>query len=392
MSLSPAPGATPGRTLAAIALALGAASAAAQTAKPADAWTLTVRAEGAYESNPLYTAAEVQDDFVTRWGAGVSRRLGSKRGHLEVDFEGGMLAYRTYGELDRFTWGAGLRGTRRLSRRVSLGVDARGSQGYARDNPLATEAGVIPPYALTRTDAGNASLTYQLSRGWQGRLRVHGERFDFGSAALQNGWTAVARAGMQHGSSRSSTTGAYAELERTSTAGLEYGIQRLAATWGGTLTRGLTAELEAGAAIYRVVGGTSGDPATDAARVTPTAGVGVDVRVRRHSLGARLERRVGQTYGLGTVGISRVASLEYGLELRARFGVAARAELTRVLSAAAVAEPLTRADNFNAGVRYGLTRLVTVRLDYSFWRRGEAGVEPRGHTVALSAGRRFSWR
>lgn len=377
--------------LAFLAFAPMPAAVFAQPAKPS-VWLLSFYGREAYETNVEYSPVGGQDDFITEAGARLLRRFPVKRGRLDLALDGGVLLYRSHTELNRFTWTASADGARNLSRRASVEVNVRSSQGYARDNPVLGQTGVVPSYALTRTDSGALSLRYRFSRVWEWRLGAEGSRYDFRSPGLQNGGTATARAHIQRAVGPASILGASADYERTASGGQKYEIERVFGVWRHTVARSVAVRLEAGLAGYRLLGTSGGTAIPGTTTVTPTGAAEAAGRFGHHTVAVRLAREVGQTYGLGAVGASYDVRIGYGLRLGPRLDLTAGGDYTRLLAGVPPVGAPTAAARVNAGARHELGHGWALQADYSYWHWYDARADWGGHTTALSIRRRFAWR
>jgi len=375
---------TRGVVVAALAFVAMTGAAFAQAARAEPPWVLNLGVQEAYESNSEYGAVEGEDEFVTHAGARLGRRFPVKRGGLEVDLDAGATVYHRLTGLNRFTWGAAAVGTRRLSRRALLQVEARSSLGFARDNARLDETGLLPPNALTRSDSGAISLRHHFSRTLEGHLEGRGERFEFDSPALPDGSSVRVRSSLDRLGRGTSRIGLSAEYERTSSFHQTIEIERLFGGWSVAVARGVSLSFEAGVGRYRPIGSSGGT-------FTPTGALGAARRFGRHAVSARLARRIEQTYGLGTVGVSRIVSVGYGFALGARLGLFANAYDVRV-NGSSVTDVRPEGRSVSAGTRYDLTRRLTARATYSYASRANGLDERRSHTVMLSLSRRLAWR
>jgi hypothetical protein len=357
----------------------------AEAAESKAPWTLDLYAQEAYESNAQYSLVGGEEAFVTRLDARLGRRFPIRRGRLEVGLSAGGVLYHAEVGRSGFTWGATAAGAWPFSRRTELQLEAASSLGYARQYAALDATGVVPPYALTRTDSGGASFRYGFSRDLRGYVHFSAEQYDFDSASLQDGSTVGVRVGVDQGESRRSTIGGGAAYSRSSTLGRNLEVVRAFAAWTVMPVRDLELRLEAGVGRF-------GPFDAAEATVRPTLSAEANVRFGRHSASARVAQYIGQTYGLGSIGVNRVFSLGGNFALGPRLDLVVSALESRLADASAPTVAFPNGRTLSAGVRYELPAHLAMGLTYSYWARGDESVSWRNHTVALTLGRRFDWR
>lgn len=358
-------------------------NAAAQTSGLARPWTLSLNLQGAYETNAQYRAGDQGGSFVTRFNAGLGRRFPGKRRQFAISLDGGVSFYGSPDEDSQMNWGVAAQGTLRPSRKTTVAFGLRSSEGYWRDNPDAL--GELPPYTRTRSDGATASVRYRLDPSLEGHLEVQGDRYAFPSNDFEDGWSVLGRGALSRALGQSARAGLAAEWERTSTYGQDYDIVRLLADGQGRLGR-VVLLVEGGLASYRYA------DLAGPAEVTPTVTLGAVNRVGRHTLSAQVGRRVGQQYGLGSVGVSRFLSIAYGYSLSRRVRVTAGGSVDQFISGSYAGATPPDTQSVGAGASYRVTRQLAARLDYAFWRNQGLGGSSEYHTVTAGVSRAFSWR
>jgi hypothetical protein len=377
------------KRLAVLVLAAVAAGGLAEPADQGPGWTFDVGAQEGYESNAQYTAFSGQSSFVTRLGTRLGRRFPVRRGSLEVGLSAGAALYGSVTDLSRFTWGVAAVGSRQLSRRAEVAVDAASWLGYARDFAPVDETGLLPPYALTRTDGGGASFRYGVSRSLRANVDVSAERYTFDSPTLVDGSTVLVRLGADHGRSRLWRVGGAVEYERTTTFGRDVDVGRLYAGWNGSPVRNLSLSLQAGVGRF-------GPHDSSEGSVRPTLTAAAAWRFRRNSVSGRVSQYVGQNYGVGTTGFSRAVSVRGDFRLSPRLSLSVGAQETR-LTEATLPGVLPDGHSISAGLSGPLPHGLEASLFYSYWGRSDDGRSDdtagfRSHSVTVMLGRRFAWR
>jgi hypothetical protein len=374
-------------------------------------WRLDLLAEEAYESNVFYGPFEGTDDFVTSGNLRLSRVFSPRRTRILLSAEGGGAAYRTVDQLNRFTWGGLVDLRHDFTRRSRVELQGRTVRGYMRDFQV-DDPGVLPPYALMRTDAGTAELRHGLSRTIGLQVTGHAERFDFESPTLRDGssWGGALELDRNWAGDRYAA-GIAGEYESSKTRGVTYRIVRTVALWRGEPRPGLAFRLRGGIASFGIHGqplspdGTPApadpeDPPTpQESELTPTADASVSGRFGRHTFGLRAARTVAQGYGLGVVGVYGTVYLDYTLTLGPVL-LGAGGGLTRSYLSTQPG-PLDPPDTRLAygNLRWNATRTTALVLAYSYWQRlGDPlvelppNVEWSNHTVTFSIQQGFAWR
>lgn len=392
MSCSPRPGAL------ALALTAVAAAAAGQPASPPQ-WGLATEVQGGYQSN-VTERTPPEGDVIGRAAARLSYEFGRQRFRGRAAAGLGATAYRQYDSRNQVTWSAGLTATWTVTRTTTLDGGAESSFGYG-DAYATVEDPAIPPDVLRRRDVAGASVRHSFSRTLDGIVEVRGDRYDTDASSLDDlggGWRATARAGVERSRKAEAVLSAFGEYERTSTRGLKLEIERLLVGWREPVQRWLIMSLEGGLARYRPIdlgavpilpdGGIDPEPT-----VTPTGLAELTLRFGDHTVSARAGRTVGQVFGFGAVGVSREFSLGYSVNLTSRLGFDVLANDIEFLEGAAgpTYVPL-RQRGVRAGLRWGLTRRLDIRVDYSYWWRGEGPEFPGRHTVWAGVRHQLNWR
>lgn len=356
-----------------------------QTTSDFARWGLRLGLQEAYETNPSYGAAETDGDVVTRVGARLTGRAPFRRGRFELELDGGVVLYRNFTDLSQTTWGVGASAARSLSRQTSLELSAHSSRTYARDYAVLQESGVVPAYALTRGEGLSASLRHAVSRSTLGQLELRADRFQFESAGLQNGSTLSVNGDLGRALRRRTSLGLAGEYQRTSSFGPTFEVEEIRA-YCRSGTGYLSVDLDAGLGRYR--------PTGSLWQTTPTGGVGAAVHAGRYVATAQLGRRVGQTYGLGTIGLSRAAAFGLSLAVSRRLGLGLRADDTLELAGFDLDRqgqaPRARAASLD--LRYRLNRRVTLIGSYSYWSRTDGALDSQGQSIAASVSGEFRRR
>lgn len=382
------------------ALVAFASAASGQPAPgPAPRWVLETQAQGGYQSNVAWRTPP-EGDVIGRVGARLRYRFGDRRVQGQATVGLGARRYRQFDGLNEITWSAALAASWDLSRTTTVDGRAQSYFGYG-EGYGAVEDPAIPPDTLRRRDALGASLRHGLSRTVDGILAVRFARYDTDTSSLDRlggGWRATARAGVERSRSADSRLAAFGEYERTATRGQKFEIERLLVGWAEPVQRWLVVSLGGGLARYRPVDlGPVADPPGPEydlePSLTPTGAVEVTGRFGDHTLSARAARVVGQVFGFGAVGVSRELSVGYSVTLASRLGFDVLANDVEFLEGVALPTlvPL-RNRTVRAGVRYGVTRRLDVRVDYSYWWRGEESEFPGRHTVWAGVRYGFTWR
>jgi hypothetical protein len=382
--------------LACAALVLAAGfSAEAQAPAQAPPWRLAVAAEGTLDSNPRL-AADGSDDArrseAARVQAQLERNLSLPRTRLALRADGSRLAYRGEPDLTRGTWGLEGQGTYAFSPRLQLRLAGARRNDQSRDLRELADTGFVLGQVLTRTRRGSGELAWRARE--HATLVVGGryERYAFAGTGLVGGSSREADLRFELSPWRHASLTFSAELaiqrrgrDEDAPAVSDGSTRSLLATWTYGAPERVQASLSGG--VTRLV--PLGD---DSTRTLTLLGAGsLRARRGRHTLGAQLDRRALQAFGLGRSALTFDLGVSDSYALTRRWDLAARAHWSRTIDPARPGFEL-RSWGGSAETAWRAAPRLRLRAAYTLSRADERGAPTRtSHVVALALSHERTW-
>ena len=100
---------------------------------------------------------------------------------------------------------------------------------------------------------------------------------------------------------------------------------------------------------------------------------------------------VGQTFGLGAIGVSRVLSVAYGVSLGSRLALALGANDVRLIEGVAGAPGSSRSRGAQATLTGAVTRRLRAHVTYVYWQYLENTPDAEHHAVWGGVQHSFAW-
>lgn len=379
---------------AAVVLAL-APVARAQAPAQAPPWRLSVALAGEVDSNPRL-AADTSDDArrseSARVQAQLERNLSLPRTRLALRLDGSRLAYRGAPDLARGTWGFEGQGAYAFSPRLQLRLGAARRNDQSRDLRELADTGFVLGQVLTRTQRGSGELAWRAREHATFVVGGRYERYAFAGTGLVGGSSREADLRFELSPWRHASLTFSAELaiqrraEDDDTPPVSDGSTRsLLATWTYGAPERLQASL--GGGVTRLV--PLGDDSTRT--LTLLAAGSLRAKRGRHTLGAQLDRRASQAFGLGRSALTFGLTASDSYALTRRWDVAARAHWSRTRDPARPDFDL-RSWGGSAEASWRAAPRLRVRATYTLSRGEERGSPTRtNHVLALGASHERTW-
>jgi hypothetical protein len=346
-----------------------AAPAAVEAAPRPARWAFRLRAQESYDSNAEFAVSEGRGSFEDLVGAGLTLRLGGRRGELSLSGDGWGRRYHSVDGSDGFNYVVGLNGSHQFSPRVTGRVRGTFGDSVTRFERQLTDAGLQLPLTRTQTVDAGAGLAFQLAAKTTFTAEGRYERASFDAPTLIDGqqWSAGASlARALSGTDRVSLNYALRQIRRDD---LNRRVHDIFSGWSRTLRRRLSAELQAGAS-YR--------PAVEAleARTDLYGAAALSYAFQHGSLQGRYTHSLGEAYGLGRERVADVVSASLGR----RFG--RRLDTTLGAGYGLSKDPEDpsfryRAQTASGGLSLLLARELRLAANYGLSRsRDRSGAEP----------------
>jgi hypothetical protein len=357
-------------------------TAETETAPVVRPWIFSVGVSESYESDVLYTGTG-NGDWGTVVGGHLSRGWALHRGSIGLSGDASQILYRRATDLNQFTYGLGLGMSYALTHRLSWRAAESLTTGFAQSSRIATDAALLAPRTVSRTNVAATGVVYQLSSRTDLHADVSQTNVLFQDSPLSAGSSLTVRVALTRQLAPNQTVGVSGGT--TISSGATGDIQGLMGTWQGTFGRSLTLNASGGVRPYTLEG-------VSGYRFAPGGLFAVNGRfARAQSLGASYEYAVEQAYGYG------------GTHLAHRFNGNYRATLIGGLSGEVGASyglnsyperPGYNLDGRTATIAMGylITHQLSLRADYGLWVRHETGapsVSTYRTTFGLTYGRSF---
>jgi hypothetical protein len=356
---------------------------AAAPAAGADKWLLRLSANEAFESNVQLSTGQGAGDSNTMLDAGLTRNWAFPRGNVSLSGDVNPLYYRRSNGLNRVNYTGGAAASYAISPRLSWTVSDNVVSGYAQDSRVLTDAGLVFPKIVTRTNTASTQVAYELTPRTQFQASVISQTVSFDSTALTGGSVLTFRSVVTRQVSKDHSIGA--SWGQTISNGITGDIQGFLAVWQGTFGR-VIATATGGVRPYTLEGKAGHQYAPGG-----TAGITAPI-TKGQTLSLHYERAVEQAYGFNGThlshrfvgGYTAALSRKATLSLTGNYGVN-----TYPL------QPDFRLDGKTGNVElsYLIARNLTMGTGYAFWISRQApnpGVTTYRATVSLGYG--FAWR
>jgi hypothetical protein len=353
-----------------VSFALSVATAYGQTAQaPQEApvretpWSFGLSAHQSYESDVQFSGSQGNGDWLRRLDARAGRTWLLRRGGVDFGSDVSQLFYRSATQLNRLMYNVGGTASYALTHRLTWRGGGTANTSYAEDARILTDAGLLFPRVVTRTNIASTELSYVLSRRMQLDGGVSTTTISFQDSPLVSGSSTSARIHLMRQLAKNQTIGASLGHTISNTTG---DIQGLLGTWRGNFGRSLVLNATAGIRPYSLDG-------ESGYRFAPGGSFGVSTRLARtQTFSASYERAVEQAYGAGGTHLAHRFNGNY------EFALGDRLMLDGSASYGVNTYP-QREDYTNDGktamfgMRYLLGRRFSIGANYGIWIRSETG-------------------
>jgi hypothetical protein len=133
---------------------------------PAEPWSLSFGAGEVYDSNLNFspgTGSGGAGEFGSQIYAGGSRTWTGRRGGGSLNGNAADSFYSHATDFNAFTYGVGASGSYQVTRRLTWTANDTLSSAYAQDTTLLTNAGLLLPKIIVRTNSATSAFSYALS-------------------------------------------------------------------------------------------------------------------------------------------------------------------------------------------------------------------------------------
>ncbi len=372
--------------LACLSVGIPAAPALAQ-GPPTAFWDLTVHGQESYYWNPYFgfnSVGTLPSVWTTRAGAS----LAYTRNSLQSQFGLSGDATYTYDNRQlgntRLNYGVGLNWHKQLGPHTSLQLRDSLNQSFTQSTPVLSQAGLIYPYALIRTNTASADLSQQLSTRTSLTLGARYNRVDFPGSSLYNGEQAVASVGLGQ---------TVSEVDRLSLS-YEYRWDRnqgplgsfrtsnLSASWSRRLGATTNSDLSVGAAYWSA-------PTQYMHEYILDASASLTGQIQRTSYTLAYSRMPQQAYGFGGARLVDSLSATLGRTLSRNLTASARGIRTWSQD---IYVPANRYDTqeLGFGLQFRPRPRLTFGANYAWVRYALNGIVQDSHMYDLTAS--YGWR
>jgi len=370
-------------TVAVISLGLGvSAPIAAQT--PPELWTLSLNAQGAWNSNVDFSAAQ---DFtvINRYGMTMGYSRDTPRTQLVASVAAAANQFINQQGGDRMSYTAGLDWTRQLSPRTSLQVTDSVVSAFAQSTPLLSSSGLVFPFTQTVTNRASLTLSHTLSP--RHALSVSGRhdyvRFD--DPLLTGGQQLGLNAAYQRTlSSRTNLGLGYSHL-LSNVQGRLTGTDSLFASWSQQVGPRTSISVSAGGSYFR-------PDSSGSSQLQATGSIGLQHQGQKTSFSLQYGRSVDQAFGFGRLRIGDVASAALSRPLTRNWDLQLAGGYGRSRDPF---DPTFAFDAqfLNVGTTIQATRSFSVGLNYAVARRSFGTEEAQiSHSAGVSLAYGWQWR
>ena len=338
----------------------------------------------AYDSNVEFQNQNGAGDLGSSVNVHVGGDWNFPRADVKLSGDANQIFYRQATDLNHFTYGFGSSASYQISRRLRWSASESISSGYAQDQRVLTDAGLLFPKVLTRVVTASTQFGYDITRKTHVDVAVSGQSVSFGGPDLVGGSSLGVHLNVTRQIGRSQTVGI--STGDTKSNGITGDIQGLLGTWSATIGRALTLAATAGVRPYTL-------PGQSGFLVAPGGSFNVNAHLPRgNTFGLTYERAVEQAYGFSGTHLAHRFGASYGLA--ATPGLHFDASANYGLNTYPL-DPSFRLDGRtgNVGVKYAVRQNLAVSADYTAWARRSASEPPvTTYRVTSSLAYGFSWR
>jgi hypothetical protein len=279
-------------------------------------WSLTLGAGEAYDSNAAFSGPRGGQDIAGNLQVALGRSWTSPRGDLMFKGNAGQSFYRQTTSLNQLTYGFIGAAHYAITRRLSWSVGDSLSSNYARDIKVLTDAGLLLPSVITRSNSASTQFTYAVTPKTSVHWGLAEQNLGFTSLQFIGGENVTTSFGIERQMSRSQTLGFVQTYQRMFSNGEKASIQSLLATWQGRAGKELTVMATGGIRPYTL-------PGERGYRFSPSGSVGLSAYLSKgQTLGLTYERIIEQTFGLSNrTHLVNSVTANYGLSLSSHLAI-----------------------------------------------------------------------
>jgi hypothetical protein len=376
-------------SLASVVALLVATGASAQGAAPAPPWSLSLSAGETYDSNVTFSPVngESAGEFGSQLQAGAARTWTLRRGSLGIT---GNIAENLYNQstnLNALTYDVGASASYSITRRLSWSAVDTLSSGYAQDAKLLTDAGLLLPKVITRTNLATTSLSYALSPRSQIRWAVGETSIVFDSSQLASGARIFSSFSFSREVGAASGVGVSYQYDATTTEGGDSGtIEALLANWRTTFAKKYAWTASAGVRPYTL-------PGVSGFVISPALATGLSASLgRTQSVALTYDQSVEQAIGPSGTRETKGVSAAYSVSAGSRLNLGVNGNYVR---STYPQDPNRRlaARMGTASARYRLLKNLGLSAFVAYYLQDEGSVSPTSsYRASLAMAYRTSWR
>jgi hypothetical protein len=346
-------------------LLLGLAAPAASQTATRSPWSLNFGANEIYDSNVRFSSNQAQEDWATLLQVSGGGGWAPSR-KASVNFTGNTTQslYTNASDLNNLSYGVGLGLTYLFSRRLSWTLSDTLTSGYAQDSRLLTDAGLLLPKVVTRTNAFASTLGYDLSARTHVRWLFSQQRVLFDSQQLTSGWSFSTGVNLSRQVSRSQTLSVSYDYGQQVSEGSTGVVQAVLGIWQMTAGKSVTLSASGGVRPYTL-------PGESGFRFAPAGAAQLSVRTRANdSLLISYETAVGQALGNTSTYLTRGIITSYRWGLSRKMNVDGSGSYVRG-TYPQIADQLLLSRTATIAVGYLVARSLTLAFNSSVYRRDE---------------------
>ncbi|HVQ28718.1 MAG TPA: hypothetical protein VMV21_04015 [Vicinamibacteria bacterium] len=350
-------------------------------------WHLGLEAGGAYESNARFATAGGEGDESARLRASLDRLFSWTRTRLTFRAEGSGRLYRQFSDLDTFGYDMEGRVAFDPGPGVSLGLDQSYRGDLSQGLRGLADQGLLLEQVFTKTYTGRAHGSWRAAQGVTPRFEISFVDYSFDSPTLVGGAQLSARLIFDIVKNGMSWNAGY-EFQRQANEGSTDpgGVAHSPfVTFTPKLIGGLQCQVTLGFSNVRPI-------AASSSTTTPSGGLSLGYKARRHALSAGLQRTVALAYGLGVTTVSDSISAGDTFAWSPRLSVSLRG------SGVQSDDPLNQGSVFrsfggSASASFRISPRYSLSPVYSFYRYIQGTAVPlNSHNLSVTVTHDRTWR
>jgi hypothetical protein len=234
-----------------------ATGARAQAPAPAEPWSLSLGAGEIYDSNLNFapgTGSGGRGEFGSQLYAGGSRTWTGRRSNVGVNGTAADSFYNHASSVSAFTYGLGASASYEVTRRLSWTANDTLSSAYAQDTTLLTNAGLILPKIIVRTNSATNAFSYALSPKSRIVWGLSTTAIGFASPQFAGATNVGTNLNFSRQLGTSQTLGISYDYQITNSSGVMGTVQALQGLWRRSIGQSMTIAVTGGVRPYTLPG------------------------------------------------------------------------------------------------------------------------------------------